>query len=57
MKLGIYINDYDWTGGAARLGPLIGEIVFAAICRATHHSTASPKWLRRRERSALSIHP
>ena len=30
MKLGLHINDYDWVGGAARLGPLIGEIAHAA---------------------------
>ncbi|HEX8995997.1 MAG TPA: LLM class F420-dependent oxidoreductase [Ktedonobacterales bacterium] len=30
MKLGIGINDYAWAGGAARLGPLIGEIARAA---------------------------
>ena len=30
MKLGLYINDYDWMGGAVRLGPLIGEIARAA---------------------------
>lgn len=30
MKLGLHINDYDWTGGGARLGPLVGEIARAA---------------------------
>lgn len=30
MKLGLHLNDYDWEGGAARLGPLIGEIARAA---------------------------
>ena len=30
MKLGLHINDYAWAGGAARLGPLLGEIAHAA---------------------------
>jgi F420-dependent oxidoreductase-like protein len=30
VKLGLQINDYDWTGGAARLGPALAEIAHAA---------------------------
>jgi F420-dependent oxidoreductase-like protein len=30
VKLGVNLNDYDWGGGAARLGPLVGEIARAA---------------------------
>jgi F420-dependent oxidoreductase-like protein len=26
MKLGFHLNDFDWTGGAARLGPTLAEI-------------------------------
>ena len=29
MKLGFHINDYDWTGGAASLGPTLVEIARA----------------------------
>src|SRR5579859_3975173 len=30
VKLGISINDYAWAGGAAQLGPLVGDIARAA---------------------------
>ena len=30
MQLGLYLNDYDWAGGAARLGSLISEVARAA---------------------------
>lgn len=30
MKLGLHLNDYDWEGGAARLGPTLAEIARAA---------------------------
>jgi F420-dependent oxidoreductase-like protein len=30
VKLGFHLNDYDWTGGAARLGPALAEIAHAA---------------------------
>lgn len=29
MKLGFHINDYDWAGGAARIGPTLAEIARA----------------------------
>jgi F420-dependent oxidoreductase-like protein len=29
MKLGFHLNDYDWAGGAARLGPTLAEIARA----------------------------
>src|SRR5579859_2392816 len=29
MKLGFHLNDFDWTGGAARLGPTLAEIAHA----------------------------
>ena len=29
MKLGFHLNDFDWTGGAARLGPTLTEIAHA----------------------------
>jgi F420-dependent oxidoreductase-like protein len=29
MKLGFHLNDYDWAGGAARLGPALAEIARA----------------------------
>lgn len=30
MKLGFHLNDFDWTGGAARLGPTLAAIARAA---------------------------
>lgn len=43
MKLGLHINDYDWTGGAPRLGATLVEIArasdeagFDRICVADH---------------------
>ncbi|HEU0025646.1 MAG TPA: LLM class F420-dependent oxidoreductase [Ktedonobacterales bacterium] len=29
MKLGFHLNDFDWTGGAARTGPTLAEIAHA----------------------------
>jgi F420-dependent oxidoreductase-like protein len=29
VKLGFHLNDYDWAGGAARLGPTLGQIARA----------------------------
>jgi F420-dependent oxidoreductase-like protein len=29
MKLGFHLNDYDWEGGASRLGPTLAEIASA----------------------------
>lgn len=29
MKLGLHLNDFDWAGGAARLGPTLAEIARA----------------------------
>ncbi|HEX9056331.1 MAG TPA: LLM class F420-dependent oxidoreductase [Ktedonobacterales bacterium] len=29
MKLGLHLNDFDWVGGAARLGPTLAEIARA----------------------------
>lgn len=29
MKLGFHLNDFDWAGGAARLGPMLAEIALA----------------------------
>ena len=29
MKLGFHLNDFDWKGGAARLGPTLAEIAHA----------------------------
>ncbi|MGZ3636942.1 MAG: hypothetical protein ACXVCO_20235 [Ktedonobacterales bacterium] len=28
MKLGFHINDYDWDGGAGRIGPTLAVIGF-----------------------------
>src|SRR6516225_1988368 len=30
MKLGLHLNDYNWAGGAGRLGPTLAEIARAA---------------------------
>jgi F420-dependent oxidoreductase-like protein len=30
VKLGFHLNDYDWAGGAARLGPTLAEIARVA---------------------------
>jgi F420-dependent oxidoreductase-like protein len=30
VKLGFHLNDFDWDGGAARLGPILTEIAHAA---------------------------
>ncbi len=29
MKLGLHLNDFDWAGGADRLGPTLSEIARA----------------------------
>ncbi|MGZ3602061.1 MAG: hypothetical protein ACXWQ5_20835 [Ktedonobacterales bacterium] len=41
MKLGFHINDYDWDGGAGRIGPTLAVIGFVPRWTALRRSKSS----------------